>query len=108
MAAVIGVPPAGGAAGGVELRRIGISAEPEILDLRDLGPTQPRHDVAGEIEHRMARTLSRLEEADGVRLPRDETIDQVLAALVIGLTDHRAGRRYDPRPFGAELLHRGD
>ena len=37
-----------------------------------------------------------------------DTIDQVLADLVIRLTDHRSGRRHDPSALGAELFHRRD
>ena len=50
MAAIVGLGPMGGAAIGVELRRVGIGAMAEILDLSDLRVPQPVDDIAGKIE----------------------------------------------------------
>ena len=108
MSAVIRFCPVGGAAVGIELRRVGIGAKAEVLDGRDLGPAQSGNHVAGQVEHRVARTARRLEEADRVGLDRDETVHQVLADLVVRLADHRAGGGHDAPTLSAELCHRRD
>ncbi len=54
VAAVIGFAAVGGAAEAEKLRRIGVGAQAEILDMADAGPRQARRHIAGKIEQRMA------------------------------------------------------
>src|SRR5580700_568918 len=63
MAAVIGFGAMGGAAEAEKPLRIRIGAKPDILDVADARPRQPRADIAGKVEHGMAVACSRREEA---------------------------------------------
>src|ERR1700719_1748020 len=54
VAAVIGLGAVGGAAEAVKPLRIRIGAKPDIFDMADARPGQPRADIAGEGEHGMA------------------------------------------------------
>src|SRR6185436_10295027 len=55
MAAIIRLAAMRGTPVAEETRRIGIGAQPEVLDARDLSAFEPRPDEAGQIEHRVTR-----------------------------------------------------
>src|SRR5579859_5602544 len=62
VASVIGFAAMGGAAVTEKPRRVRVSAGIEVFDLRQAGAAQPRRDVAGQVEQRMARTRRRRKE----------------------------------------------
>src|SRR3984957_11864985 len=92
MAAVIGLGAVGGAAEAEKPLRIGIGAKPDILDVADAGPGQPRADIACKVEHGMAVAGSRREEAVAGRVFCVKAGHEIGADLVIGLPDHRPDR----------------
>src|SRR5260370_25978858 len=63
VAAVIGFGAMGSAAEAEKPLGIGIGAKPDILDMADARPGQPRADIAGKVEHGMAVARGRREEA---------------------------------------------
>src|ERR1700688_4978593 len=99
--AVIGLGAVGGAAEAVKPVRIGIGAKPDILDVADTRPGQPRADITGKIEHGMAVARGRREEAVAGGIFYIKAGNKVGADLVIGLPDHGA----DVAALGAEPLH---
>src|ERR1700688_2012519 len=105
MAAVIGFGAVGGAAEAEEPLRIGIGAKPDILDVADARPGQPRADIAGEIEHGVAVARGRREETVAGGVFGVEAGKKIGADLVIGLPDHRSDHGADLPAFGAEPLH---
>src|SRR5580704_5500809 len=105
VAAVIGFSAVGGAAEAVKPLRIGIGAKPDILDMADARPGQPRADIAGKVEHGMAVARSRHEETVAGGIFCVETGNKVGADLVIGLPDRRSDRGADVAALGAEPFH---
>src|SRR5580658_8999747 len=102
MAAVIGFGAVGGAAEAEKPLRIGIGAKPNILDMADAGPGQPRADIAGKIEHGMAVARCRREETVAGGVFRVEAGKKIGANLIIGLPDHRSDHGADLAALGAK------
>src|SRR5690349_21086948 len=87
MPPIIRFAVASGAPIAEEAFRIGIGANAEILELRDACALNPIGDVAAEIEHGVAITLTRHEEA-GVRpIGGGKTVDEFRSDFVIWLPD---------------------
>src|ERR1700741_658598 len=105
VAAIIGLGAVGGAAEAVEPLGIGIGAKPDVLDMADARPGQPRADIAGKVEHGMAVARSRREEAVAGGIFCVEAGNKVGADLVIGLPDHRSDHGADVAALGAEPFH---
>src|SRR4029077_11332013 len=84
---------------------VGISAKPDILDLRDAGPRQPRADIAGKIEHGVVLARGGCEKAVAGGVFGGKAGGEVGADLVIGLPDHRPDHGADLAARGAEPLH---
>ena len=93
--AVIRLGPMGGAAVAEKARRVRIGAEPKVLDALDFSTFEPRPDVAGQVEHRVAGAGGRREEAIVCGIGRLEAIDELRADLVVRLADHRPERGAD-------------
>src|SRR5580700_5241568 len=105
MAAVIGLGAVGGAAEAEKPLRIGIGAKPDILDVADARPGQPRADIAGKVEHGMTVAGGRREEAVAGGVLGVKAGNEIGADLVIGLPDHRSDRSADLAALGAQPLH---
>src|SRR5580700_11307636 len=105
VAAVVGFGAVGGAAEAVKPLRIGIGAKPDILDMADARPGQPRADIAGKVEHGMAVACGRREEAMAGGVFGVKAGNKIGADLVIGLPDHRPDHSADLAALGAEPLH---
>src|ERR1700722_7879002 len=105
MAAVIGFGAVSGAAEAEKPLRTGIGAKPDILDVADARPGQPRADIAGKVEHGMAIAGSRREEAVAGGVFGVKAGNEIGADLVIGLPDHRSDRGADRAALGAEPFH---
>src|SRR5580704_7175135 len=105
VAAVIGLGAVGGAAEAVKPLRVGIGAKPDIFDMADARPGQPRPDIAGKVEHGMAVACGRREEAVAGGVFCVKAGNKIGADLVIGLPDHRSDHGADLAALGAEPLH---
>src|SRR3984893_12307894 len=105
VAAVVGFGAVGGAAEAVKPLRIRIGAKPDILDMADARPGQPRADIAGKVEHGMAVARGRREETVAGSIFCVKAGNKVGADLVIGLSDHRSDHGADLAALGADLLH---
>src|ERR1700730_12744406 len=104
VAAVICLSAVGSAAEAVKPAGVGIGAKPDILDVADARPGQPRTDIAGKVEHGMAVACGRREEAVAGRVLCVKAGNKVGADLVIGLPDHRSDHGTDEVALGAEPL----
>src|SRR5580704_17570473 len=105
MAAVIGFGTVGGAAEAEKPLRIGVGAKPDILDVANARPGQPRADIAGKVEHGMAVAGRRREEAVAGGVFCVKAGHEIGADLVMGLPDHRPDRSADLATLGAKPLH---
>src|SRR5580692_6700719 len=105
VAAVIGFGAVGGAAEAEKPLRVRIGAKPDVLDLADARPGQPRADIAGKVEHGMAVACRRCEEAVARGVFGVKAGNKIGADLVIGLPDHRSDRSADLAAHGAEPFH---
>src|SRR3984957_1908932 len=105
MAAVIGLGAVGGAAEAEKPLRIGIGAKPNILDVADARPGQPRADIAGKVEPGMAVARRRREEAVARGGFGVKAGNEIAADLVIGLPDPRSDRSGVWAALGAEPFH---
>src|ERR1700722_3298864 len=105
MAAVIGLGAVGGAAEAEKPLGVGIGAKPDILDVAEARPGQPRADIAGKVEHGMAVARGRREETVAGGIFSVEAGNKVGADLVIGLPDHRSDHGADVAALGAPPLH---
>src|SRR6202030_2029089 len=85
--------------------RIGIGAKPDILDVADARPGQPRADIAGEIEHGVAVARGRREETVAGGVFGVKAGKKIWADLVIGLAGHRSDQGGVLAASGAEPLH---
>src|SRR6185437_5367197 len=72
------------------------------------GDLEPAPDVAGEVEHRMARSYRRQEEQTVFGIGIDKTLDEFAADFIARLADQRTDRGDDAAALGAELFHRRD
>src|SRR5580700_8754444 len=105
VAAVIGLGAVGGAAEAEKPLRVGVGAKPDILDVADARPGQPRADIAGKVEHGMAVAGRRREEAVAGGVFCVKAGHEIGADLVMGLPDHRPDRSADLATLGAKPLH---
>src|SRR5580693_459175 len=105
VAAVVGFGAVGGAAEAIKPLRVGIGAKPDILDMADARPGQPRPDIAGEVEHGMTVACGRCEEAVAGGIFRLKAGNKIGADLIIGLPDHRSDHGADVAALGAKPLH---
>src|SRR5690242_14034463 len=87
---------------------IGVGAKPEIFHLVYAGTLEPRGDVAGKIEHRVARARSGSKEAAGGGIVVVKAGDEIGPDLVIVAPDHRPDCRPDLAAPRAKPLHRRD
>src|SRR5947209_5358497 len=87
---------------------LGVGATVEVVGAADAGPRQPRRDVAGKIEQRVAGPRRALEEALVAGVSGSELHDELRPDLIVLLSDHRAERGHDAGALGAATLHRRD
>ena len=120
VAAVVGLGAVGRAAVAEEIFRLGVGADPEVLDPADLRPLEPGEDMAGEVEHGVAVGLRAGKEPRVLRVDLKEPRDELRADLVALLANHGPERRMDagavdfghvppapnsfPRSFGSDVM----
>src|SRR5215470_11508613 len=87
-------------------RRLGVSAQTEILELTNARTPNAFSDIAGEIEHGVPVALRWRKEPRIGGIRRKETFDKFRAHFVIWLSNGWAERGGDARAVGTKPFHR--